>query len=77
MVNEDTFSGLIWSGERALDLGLVDAYGTTRSVARELEAERVVDFTPKAGFLEGIFDLVGSSVGRGISQYLLGNYRLN
>jgi protease-4 len=76
-VNEDTFSGLIWSGERALDLGLVDAYGTTRSVARELEAERVVDFTPQTDFLQQIADLVGSSVGRGISQYLLGNFSLN
>jgi protease-4 len=77
VVNEDTFSGLIWSGERALALGLVDAYGTTRSVARELEAEEVVDFTPKADLLEGIANLIGSSVGRGISQYLLGNYSLN
>ena len=77
VVNEDTFSGLIWSGERALALGLVDAYGTTRSVARELEAEEVIDFTPQANFLEGITDLIGSSVGRGISQYLLGNYSLN
>ncbi len=77
VVNEDTFSGLIWSGERALALGLVDAYGTTRSVARELEAEEVIDFTPETSFLEGITDLIGSSVGRGISQYLLGNYSLN
>ena len=77
VVNEDTFSGLIWSGERALALGLVDAYGTTRSVARELEAEEVIDFTPQANFLKGITDLIGSSVGRGISQYLLGNYSLN
>jgi len=77
VVNEDTFSGLIWSGEKALGLGLVDAYGTTRSVARELEAERVIDFTPETDFLERMANLVGSSVGRGISQYLLGNFNLN
>jgi protease-4 len=77
VVNEDTFSGLIWSGEKALDLGLVDAYGTTRSVARELEAERVIDFTPQTDLLEDLADLLGSSVGRGISQYLLGNFQLN
>ncbi len=77
VVNKDTFSGLIWSGEKALDLGLVDAYGTTRSVARELEAERVIDFTPEPDMLEDLADLLGSSVGRGISQYLLGNFRLN
>jgi protease-4 len=77
VVNEDTFSGLIWSGEKALGLGLVDAYGTTRSVARELEAERVIDFTPQTDLLEDLANLLGSSIGRGISQYLLGNFNLN
>jgi len=77
VVNEDIFSGLIWSGEKALGLGLVDAYGNTHSVARELEAERVVDFTPESELLERMANLFGSSVGRGISQYLLGNFSLN
>ena len=77
VVNEDTFSGLIWSGEKALSLGLADAYGTTQSVARELEAEQVVDFTPKANLVERIADRLGSSVGRGISEYILGNLSLN
>ena len=77
VVNEDTFSGLIWSGEKALGLGLVDAYGTTSSVARELEAELVIDFTPQTDLLEDLANLLGSSIGRGISQYLLGNFNLN
>ena len=38
------FSGLIWSGEKALALGLADDYGTTHSVSRELGAEEIVDF---------------------------------
>ena len=75
--NEDTFSGLIWSGERALGLGLVDAYGTTRSVARELDAEEIVDFTPKANLLERIAARIGSSAGREISEYFLGNMAIN
>jgi len=75
--NDDTFSGLIWSGEKALALGLVDAYGTTRSIARDLEAEDIVDFTPKTNLLERISDRIGSSVGRGISEYFLGNMALN
>ena len=75
--NDDIFSGLIWSGEKALALGLVDAYGTTQSIARELEAEDVVDFTPKANLLERIADRIGSSAGRGISEYFLGNMSIN
>ena len=75
--NDDTFSGLIWSGEKALALGLVDAYGTTQSIAKELEAEDVVDFTPRANLLERIADSIGSSAGRGISEYFLGNMSIN
>ncbi len=75
--SQDIFSGLIWSGEQSLELGLADAYGTTRSVARELEAEQMVDFTPETDLLERIADRIGSSAGRSISQYLLGNYSIN
>ena len=40
------FSGLVWSGEEALDNGLVDALASTHDVARDVVgAERVVDFT--------------------------------
>ncbi len=73
----DIFSGLIWSGEQSLALGLADAYGTTSSVARELQAEQMVDFTPETDLLERIADRIGSSAGRSISQYLLGNYSIN
>jgi protease-4 len=74
--NPDIFSGLVWSGEEAMKLGLVDDYGTTRSVARQLEAEDIVDFTPKTELLDRIADRLGASVGRGISQQLLGRFSL-
>lgn len=74
---EGIFSGLIWSGETALSLGLVDAYGTTRSVAREFEAEDIVDFTPSAGLLERIADRIGSSAGRSIGTQIFGTPGLN
>jgi protease-4 len=69
--NEDLFSGLIWSGEQSVALGLADAFGNTMSVARELEAEQVVDFTPKTDLLQRIAERIGSSMGRGISEVLL------
>ena len=67
------FSGLIWSGETAMGLGLVDAYGSTSSVARELGAEDLVDFTPSASFLERITDRIGASIGHSISESLFTN----
>ncbi|MCP4392348.1 MAG: S49 family peptidase, partial [Gammaproteobacteria bacterium] len=74
---EDLFSGLIWSGEESLQLGLADAYGTTHSVARELEAEDIVDFTPKTELLERIADRIGSSAGQRISEFLFGGVSVN
>lgn len=74
---EDLFSGLIWSGEESLQLGLADAYGTTRGVARELEAEEIVDFTTKTELLQRIADRIGSSAGQRISEFLLGGFSVN
>jgi protease-4 len=76
VINDDTFSGLIWSGEKSLSLGLADAYGTTRSVARELEAEEIIDFTPSSSVLERIAERIGASAGQGISESFLRNMTL-
>lgn len=65
---DDIYSGLIWSGESAIALGLVDAYGNTDSVAREIDAEDVVDFTPRSGLLERLAERVGASIGQQIGH---------
>jgi len=75
--SEGIFSGLIWSGEKALALGLVDAYGNTESVARELRAEDIVDFTPKSGLLDRIADRLGASIGHSIGLQFLSGLSLN
>ena len=55
--NPDLFTGLIWSGERAVEMGLVDGYGTTASVARDIvDAKKVVDFTSKELLLYRLAD---------------------
>jgi protease-4 len=47
------FSGLIWTGERARELGLVDEFGDAGYVAREIiGVDRIVNFTPKKGWYE-------------------------
>lgn len=72
----EIFSGLVWSGEEALALGLVDDYGTTRSLARKLGAEDIVDFTPKSELLDRIADRLGASLGRALSAQLLNGFSL-
>jgi len=74
---ENLFSGLIWTGEKSIELGLADAYGTTQSVARELGAEEVVDFTVETDLLQRIARRIGSSAGRSISEHFLGSFRVN
>jgi protease-4 len=49
---EKLFSGLVWTGERGLDLGLVDALGSVDYVAREVVGEEAVrDFTRREDLL--------------------------
>ena len=51
--DESLFSGLYWSGARAKELGLVDAFGGVGDVARDiLGAERVVTYNPKRSLLD-------------------------
>lgn len=57
------FSGLIWTGEGALDKGLVDELMTPGEVAREvIGAEEVVDFTPRKDFWRRLSERVGTTL---------------
>lgn len=59
----DLFNGFVWSGERGLELGLVDALGSASFVAREIiRAEEIVDFTPKQHVLEQLGRRFGAQV---------------
>ena len=49
------FTGLIWTGEEAVKLGLVDALGSAGYVAREvIGAEDIVDFTYRQNFFDRV-----------------------
>ena len=63
----DLFSGLIWTGEQGVALGLVDGLGSSDYVARELIHEKeVVDFTPHRDFLQRFAQRVGASAAKGL-----------
>ena len=60
----DMFSGLFWSGSRAVELGLADGFGTVDSVARdELKAENIIDYTEYEGLPERVLKKFGAEVG--------------
>ena len=61
--NPDLFTGLFWSGDQAKDLGLVDGFGSVRSIAREeLDADTVIDFTLQSDFLDRVSKRLGSDL---------------
>jgi protease-4 len=67
-LNEDLFSGLFWTGEKAKTLGLVDDFGGIDEVARDvIGAESIVLYNPELSLL----DQFARSVGVTISSSLL------
>ncbi|MEZ5632090.1 MAG: S49 family peptidase [Burkholderiaceae bacterium] len=67
----ETFSGLFWTGEQALGLGLADAYGSLDSVARDVvKADKVVDYTTKANVADRLAKRFGAAVGQGAVEAL-------
>lgn len=60
----ETFSGLFWSGSKAVEMGLADGFGTVDSVARDvLKAEDIVDYTQHEGLSERLLKKFGGAVG--------------
>jgi len=76
-LNTDTeglFSGLIWTGETAVEIGLVDELASTGRVAREIIGEEtIVDYTVKDDVFERFADRLGSAAARVLSTTLLSN----
>jgi protease-4 len=62
--NPETFSGLFWTGDRSLEMGLVDAIGDASYIAREIiKAENIVDFTPRENLAERFAKRFGAALG--------------
>jgi protease-4 len=66
------YSGLVWTGQQSIELGLADAYGSLDSVAREvLKAERVVDFTRKENVAERFARRLGAGAANAVLEFAL------
>lgn len=59
----EMFSGLFWSGDKAIEMGLADAIGSVDSVARDvIKVEKIVDFTTREGFADRLAKKLGAGV---------------
>ena len=60
----DMFSGLFWTGNKAISLGLADGLGTVDSVARDvIKAEEIVDYTAHEGLSDRVLKKIGAAAG--------------
>jgi len=70
----DMFSGLFWTGDKSVELGLADGFGSLDSVARDvIKAEDIVDYTMKEGFAEKVAKRFGASMASSLAQLLVYN----
>ena len=66
------FSGLIWTGQKAVDLGLADGFGSAESVARDvIKAENIVDYTEKSSPVERIAKRFGAAAAKSFADFSL------
>jgi protease-4 len=74
----DLFSGLFWTGEKSVELGLADGFGDTGYVAREvIKAPDIIDYTEKESISDRIARKFGAAVGEGAMHVLaLGSSKL-
>ncbi|GLU32364.1 S49 family peptidase [Trinickia caryophylli] len=69
----DVFSGLFWTGEKSVELGLADGFGDTGYVARDvIKAPHIVDYTVKESISDRIARKFGSAVGSAAVHALVG-----
>lgn len=66
-INDETFSGLFWTGEQALASGLIDGFASSGQLARDvIGVDSVIDYTRK----QNLFDKVSKNLGTAIADQL-------
>jgi protease-4 len=68
----DMFSGLVWTGEAGVKIGIADDFGNDDFVAKNIiGAETLVDFTHQGSLLDKMAGKLGASFSKGIGSLVL------
>jgi protease IV len=68
----EVFSGLVWNGQRSIDLGLADSLGSVDYVARDvIKAADIVNFTPQENLFERVARKFGATLGHSVTSALI------
>jgi protease-4 len=66
-INDETFSGLFWTGEQALAMGLIDGFGSSGQLARDvIKIDELVDYTRKQNFFDRVSKSLGTAMAEGV-----------
>lgn len=67
--NDKLYTGLVWTGEESIPMGLADKIGSSSYVAREVIGEEdIVEFTEKPDFFKRLSDRIGVAMVKGMSE---------
>lgn len=67
----EMFSGLFWTGQQAVELGLADQLGSLEYVAREVvKADDIIDYTRRENVAERLAKRFGAAMGDGAIRSL-------
>ena len=67
--NDSLYTGLVWTGEESIPMGLADEIGSTSYVAREvIGEEEIVEFTEKPDFFKRLSDRIGTAMAKEMSE---------
>ena len=67
----EMFSGLFWTGQQSIELGLADQLGTLEYVARDVvKAEEIIDYTRRENVAERLAKRFGAAMGEGAIKAL-------
>lgn len=67
--NPDIFSGRVYTGNQAKQLGVIDDFGSVYSVSRDIiKAEKMVDYTPEDDFSQTLSRRLGAEVKAGLDN---------
>ena len=71
IITAETFSGLVWPGNQAKKMGLIDGFASASMVARNIiKNDNIVDYTVKPNYLERIVEHFGSAMGSELTKLL-------
>ena len=61
------FSGLFWTGDQAVKLGIADRAGSLNTLKRELKIDKTVNYTIQHSPFDSVLSRMGSSIGQGFA----------